>query len=184
MPNETETKKDLADLAPDANGKSKSKNVMLETEHFFGLTVRALEDRKAVLTKLAKDARGEGYFREVTNIEADANAIENVLLPRFRAQHEMPLVDGEKFIKAVSDQLAGIVRKAFAGVNDPKTFAKISAEAWGKRQEVLLRDLAQGVAHFASECAAAGHTHGYQARVMNADAIAASQLSAILGSKN
>lgn len=109
----------LADLSSD-RAKTKSTAVSLPSAHFFALTVRALEDRKGSLAKLAKDQRSEGYERDARNVEADIAAIETVILPQFRMQRELPVVDGEKFEKAVGDALAGIVRKAFTGLDDPK----------------------------------------------------------------
>jgi hypothetical protein len=174
------TTNNLSDLAPDQ--KKKATNVALPSAHFFGLTARALEDRKKVLASLAKDARAEGYEADARNIESDIAAIEAVILPQFRMQRELPVIDGEKFEKAVGDALAGIVRKAFAGLDDPK--AKVpTADVLKRRVENCVRELGSRVASYSRDVADSAYRHGYQVRVTDNDVIAAGQLRTLNGGR-
>lgn len=167
-----------SDLSPTAP-KKKADPVTLASPHLYDLTARALADRAEVLKKLAKDARAEGYTRQAMDFEADAAAIDAVLLPQVRMQREFPLVDGEKFEKACGDALAGIVRQAFTGLDEPKT--KITKEMLDRRRDNLVRALGGKVATYARAIASAAYTHGYQVRTTSEDVIAAGELTALGG---
>jgi hypothetical protein len=175
---ESKDQTSIPDLAP-TPPKKKSDAVVIDSPHLFNLTAQALADRKEVLAKLAKDARGEGYIRQATDIEADAAAIEFVLLPQFRMQREFPLVDGEKFEKACADAMRGLISKAFAGMDDPKQ--KFTPDAITRRKETLMRDVGARVATFAREVASSAYVHGYHVRTTGADVIAASALQSLGG---
>jgi hypothetical protein len=74
---------------------------LLRTRRDDTLASQALEHRANDLTKLAKKTREEGYTSEARTIEADAGAICEYILPRFKEQQELALVTEDTVRQAI-----------------------------------------------------------------------------------
>lgn len=149
--------------------------VKLRTRRDYSLTVQALESRAAELAKLAKKTQEEGYTAESRIIASDAGAITEYILPRFRAQQELPLVSEERVRAAVKSAFHAVIHR-FAVSSDSAQKKDAQGELtdrWqGKREEDLAAAIARGVEAYAIEIAEAAYAAGYAAREMTPAAIA------------
>lgn len=138
------------------------KPVQLRSAHDYTIATQALEFRAADLKKLSTKTRDEGYPREASAIEADALAIEHVILPQFRSQQELPLITVEQLEKAIADALKMPIVNAFSGIGDPKI--QISPDSVTGRKEMLVNRLVTRISLYVRAVAKESFDAGVAAR--------------------
>lgn len=164
-------------LNDDAAVQKKPAPVALRTAHDFSLVTTALEFRKDDLTKLAKKVQEDGYAREARAITADAEAIEQHVLPQFREQRELPFVTHEQLEKEISAALTRFVRQAFQGLGDPKVV--VTPASIDHRREELLKSLTTRITLYAKDVADDAFNQGIAAREQSSEAIALRSISTL-----
>lgn len=170
------------------------RSVTLKSARDVTLAVQALESRADTLEKLAKKNSDEGYTRESRTQLTDKQAIELHILPQFRAQQELPLVDPEASRATIAQALRPVVAgRLTVKVMDRQVRELADARgggAHGERaaQEELLVDregqlldaLARRIFAYAVAVAEAGYAAGYAAREAEPEVLAHREL-AVLG---
>lgn len=141
---------------------SAPKPVQLRSAHDYTIATTALEFRAADLKKLSQKTRDEGYPREASAIEADAAAIEQIILPQFREQRELPLATVEQLEKAIDDALRIPIVNAFSGLGDPKMM--VTPDNITGRKEMLSKRLVTRISLFARAVAKEAFDAGIAAR--------------------
>lgn len=165
----------LLDDAPET--KKAPEPVKLRSAHDYSITQFALEQRKEGLVKLAKKTSEEGFSREARAIQADADAIEQAILPQFRQQRELPLVTHEQLEKEVGGALKIFITRAFSGLGDPKIVA--TPEGIASRRNLLLEDLTKRVTLCVKDVADEAFNQGAAARTHTSEALAMRQISTL-----
>jgi hypothetical protein len=158
----------LLDDAP--AGTKKPAPILLRAAHDYSITQQALEFRAVDLKKLSVNVAKDGYRREARAIQADADAIEQAILPVFREQRELPLVTQDALEKEIAAALRVFVTQAFSGLGDPKV--QITPSSIDARRSDLLRNLTQRVTMFATDLADEAFNQGVAARAQSAEALA------------
>jgi hypothetical protein len=151
-------------------GSKKSTAIVLRAVHDVNLTATALEFRAEDLKKLAKKTSEEGYRREARAIQADAEAIEQSILPIVREQRTLPLVTPDVLEQEVNAALRIFVTQAFSGLGDPKV--QVTPSGVASRRDVLLASLTKRVSLFALDVAEEGYKQGLAARGHTSEALA------------
>jgi hypothetical protein len=138
------------------------KPVQLRSARDYTIATTALTTRAADLKKLAEKTRTEGYPREASSIDSDALAIEQFILPQFRAQQELPLITVEQLEKAIEEALRIPIVNAFNGLGDPKTLP--TPDNIAGRKEMLSKRLVTRLSLYARAVAKEAFDAGVAAR--------------------
>lgn len=131
----------------------------------FRLVATAIEDRAKALASLAKKAEDEGYPKEGRIFKTDADRLRLDLLDRFSDQQELPLATADELEAGVKNELRSIVRS-----HARESSEKVDHEA------VLLEELGQRIARFASACVEQGFAAGVAYRQATPEVIGLKQL--------
>ena len=123
------------------------------------ITAVALEHRHAAIEKLAKKAIDEGYPREARIFSADAQAIEEDILPRFRDQQELRLVTAAELRGGIAEALRDLVHSTLV-----RHRADVAGQEDFGRENRLLADIALRVEEFAKSLASRCWSAGFAAR--------------------
>lgn len=154
--------------------------VELRSARDYTLAMRALDEHAAGLKKLAQKTLEGGYPREGRAILADAEAIEYHIVPAFREQRELPLLEAEDVDKAIARGLRRLVFRAFETLDDPKL--KITPELIGTRKDALLQQLGERIGSFSRDLASRAFDEGYAARLTAAEHLAMRSINDMLAS--
>jgi hypothetical protein len=146
------------------------------------VTEFALQLRSEDLKNLAKKNQAEGYSHEAHVMLMDAAAIEDRILPQLRQQRELPLVSYEALEKQCAEAIAGLTRRAVAGLDEKN--ANLKKDALQRRTDSLTRDLAGRIAMCLRDTAQAAYNAGFAARSITPQGIAAEQLTALRGGRD
>lgn len=144
--------------------------VALRSAHDFTVTTQALTTHAEELKKLAKKNNDSGYRREGRAIQADADAIEQQILPVFRDQRELPLVTQDQLEKEINASLRTWITQAFSGLGDPKV--QVTPSAIANRRDVLLSQLTKRVTLYVTDVADEAFNQGVAAREQTSEALA------------
>jgi hypothetical protein len=135
--------------------------IELEARYYVTLLARAAEKEVDTLESLAKKLNSEGRPNEASQLLADAIAIKDRIIPRFREQLPIHFPTGEQLEKMVRGTLWKDVNYAFAGldkIESPETLRDTIAT----RKEGLVRELARRSLNLALRSAHQGHMLGRQ----------------------
>lgn len=79
--------------------------VEFDSRRHVSLTITAVEDRAAVVEKLAKNAENEGYHRIARELRGDVHMLREEVLPSIREQQELPLAGPDEAKSAIANYL-------------------------------------------------------------------------------
>lgn len=140
--------------------------IQLRSPRDASLAVVALEQRASELEKLAKKNTEAGYPREGRTQLADASTITAIILPAFRAQQELPLVDVEQTRVSIADALRTLVRGRLT-IKITKGQAEQPGEQENllqSREDYLVEALARRIHAYGLAVAESSYRAGYAAR--------------------
>jgi hypothetical protein len=146
-------------------------SIELPTAHHFAITRIAIEQRAESLKKLASKTSDEGYPREARVIAADAQALNEDVLPQFRDQAELPLASYEDVKYGIANLLRGNVWKHVQQAADDQV----------DHRNLLLDVIGSKVAQLLIAVAERSYTAGFRAREETPEFFALKSLAEITG---
>jgi hypothetical protein len=155
--------------------------VQLRTAHDYALTVQALESRALELTKLAKKNEDEHYHREARTVQADAAAITEIILPRFRPQGELPLATTEQLRAGIANALRSVVRRELLRNAEETPVGERPLIDIPGRESAALEVFAAQIEGYAIDLAEHAFNAGYAARNDEPLALALASIGSLQG---
>jgi hypothetical protein len=146
-------------------------SIELPTAHHFAITRIAIEQRAESLKKLASKTSDEGYPREARVIAADAQALNEDVLPQFRDQAELPLASYDDVRFGIQNLLRGNVWKHVQQAADDQV----------DHRNLLLDVIGSKVAQLLIAVAERSYTAGFRAREETPEFFALKSLAEITG---